>query len=187
MDEQATWEALERLGAVRRGHFQQGDRHSDVQLLSANPLDDPRAANTLAQRLAAALPPPPPDVILAWAGLPSVLVGLLVGIALDRRVVRLADDEGVVYASSPLQRGERAALVGDLLTEREVRLARAYVENRGALLVSLGAWVDDGRVGPLAALVSLEGHRYPASDCPLCRRGLPLQGGAANRSAGAPL
>jgi hypothetical protein len=176
VEDRTTWDLLERIGAVRRGHFQQGDQHSDVALGAADPLADPSATNTLARRLAAELPDPSPDVIVVWAGSPSVLTGFVVGVALERRVVRLADDEGVVYASSPLQRGERAVLVGDFLSEREVRLAHAYIESRGAVLETLAALVDEGHVGAVVALASTEGHRVSAAACPQCQAGQPLSG-----------
>lgn len=176
MDQQATLDILERLGAVRRGHFRAGEQHTDLAAATLEPLTDPTATNQLATALAAALPQPAPDVVLVWAGPPSVLLGFLVGIALDRRVVRLADDEGVVYASAPLEPGQRVALVGDLLTERQVRLARAFAASRGVALSSVAALVDDGRAGEVVALAALQDHRFPADNCPLCRLSQPIQG-----------
>lgn len=175
MDEQATWDQLERLGLARRGHFEAGEQHVEYALESLEPLADPRTANELAERLGGALSEPPADVVVAWAGLPSILFGFLVGVALDRRVLRLADDEGLVFASAELERGQRAVLVGDRLSERDVRLARAYVESKGATLGQIGALVDEGHVPGVVALVSLRSHRHAPEQCPSCRQNLPLQ------------
>lgn len=175
MEEKETWELLERLGAVRRGHFQDGDRHTDMITAAANLLADPSATQQLAHELVARLGEPKPDVVLVWAGMPSVLLGFLVGVALERPVVRLADDEGMVYASSELTRGQRAVLVGDLLTEREVRLARAFAENRGASLALVASLVDKYEAGEVVALAATRDHRFAATECPLCRLGQPLE------------
>ncbi|MBI2910729.1 MAG: hypothetical protein HYY05_01195 [Chloroflexi bacterium] len=174
MEEKTAWELLERLGAVRRGHFDEGEHHADLSVGGLHPLDAPAAVQGLASALAALLPSPSPDLILAWDEMPSVLLGLLIGVALDRPVARLADDEGVVRASRELRPGQRVVLVGDLLSERQVRLAWAFVESRGALLAGTGALVDDGRAGELVAVVALGGHRFQRDDCPLCEGNVPL-------------
>src|SRR5690606_20432942 len=125
-----------------------------------------------------------PDVVLVWAGLPSVMLGFLVGLALERPVVRLADDEGVVYASAGLSGGGRAVLVGETLTEQQIRLARAFVESKGATLAGAAALVSTGEGSDLTALATLREHRFPAEDCPLCRRHQPLQRTAESTISG---
>lgn len=174
MKEKTAWELLERLGAVRRGHFNEGDYHADLTVGGIRPLDAPAVVQSLAGALAALLPAPSPDLILVWDEMPSVLLGFLIGVAVERPVLRLADDEGVIRASRELQPGQRAVLVGDLLSERQVRLARAFVESRGALLSGTGALVDDGRAGELVVVVSLGEHRFLRDDCPLCQRNVPF-------------
>ncbi len=174
MEEKTAWELLERLGAARRGHFDEGDHHADLTVGGLRPLDAPAVVQSLAGALAALLPAPSPDLVLVWDEMPAVLLGFLIGVAVERPVLRLADDEGVVRASRDLQPGQRVVLVGDLLSERQVRLARAFVESRGATLSGTGALVDDGRAGDLAAVVALAGHRFHRDDCPLCERNVPV-------------
>ena len=174
MDDRTIWELLERVGAVRSGHFLAGDHHADLVLQDLDPLRDPPAAQRLAVALAETLAKYQADVILVWAGLPSVLLGFLVGLSLERPVVRLADDEGVVYSSAPLPAGGHAVLVGETLSEQQVRLARAFATNRGATLVASAALVDTGEGVDASALASLREHRFPAEACPLCQRHQPL-------------
>ncbi len=174
MEEKTAWELLERLGAVRWGHFDEGDFHADLTVGGIHPLDGPAAAQSLAGALAALLPSPSPDLILVWDEMAGMLLGFLVGVAVGRPVVRLADDEGVVRASRELQPGQRVVLVGDLLNERQARLARAFVESRGAVLSGAGAVVDDGRAGELVAVVALGGHRFQRDVCPLCQVNVPF-------------
>ncbi|MBI4236314.1 MAG: hypothetical protein HY688_03045 [Chloroflexi bacterium] len=174
MQQQEIWALIERLGGSRSGHFRDGDQHATVALGPLDPLVDPVATDRLARELAAALSEMNPDVILVWAGLPSLLLGFGVAIALQRPVVRLTADEGLVGASGPIKSGQRAVLVGEALTQQDIQLARAYVQWSGAALLRLATLVDEGEAGDVVALVSMEGRRFPADRCPLCRRREPL-------------
>lgn len=174
MEEHDLWDALIRLGCLRPGHFRVGDEHADVALGSLDPLIDPVATEALARRLAAALADEAPDVVLAWAGLPSLLLGFAVGVTLGRPVVRLTDEEGLVLGSGPLRRGQRAVLVGETLSERDLLLAQAFAGWSGATLTRWAGLVDDGQAEGVVALASLRGRRYPTAECPLCRANVPL-------------
>jgi benzoylformate decarboxylase len=58
MDEAEVWAALERGGAVQRGHFAEAEGHADLRLGKYNGLRDPGGAEQLAVALAERLAAP---------------------------------------------------------------------------------------------------------------------------------
>ena len=166
-----TLELLNRTGCLTPGHVQDGDIHMDVTRGALDPLGDPAAVSELGRRLADALPDPKPDVLLVWSGLPSITVGFAIGTHLNTPVVMLADDEGLVTGSGAIAPSQRVALVGVTLSDRDARLARAFVESSGGSLETMAALVGSGKNDGELSLISLTDHTYTEADCPQCREG----------------
>ena len=166
-----TLELLNRTGCLTLGHVQDGDIHMDITQGALDPLGDPAAVSELARRLADALPEPKPDVLLVWPGLPSITVGFAAGTHLNTPVVMLADDEGLVTGSGSITPSQRVALVGETLSDRDARLARAFVESSGGSLETLAALVGSGQNEGELSLISMTDHTFTEADCPQCREG----------------
>ena len=164
-----TLELLNRTGCLTPGHSLDGEKHMDVTRGALDPLIDPTAVSELGRRLADALPEPKPDVLLVWPGLPSIIIGFAAGTHLNTPVVMLADDEGLVTGSGSIAANQRVALVGVTLSDRDARLARAFVESSGGSLETMAALVGSGQDDSELCLVSLQDHTFTESDCPHCR------------------
>ena len=177
MDQKTVWTTLERLGGLQRGHFRDGDDHTDVAIASLDVLSDPVATDSLARSLAGVVRETAPDVVLAlhgWTPLPGILVAFRAGVELGKPIISLSDEEGIVRASRPLYRASRAALVGESFTARDVSLARAHIEQAGAVLAGVVALIADDRVDEVQGLVSLKGRRHAPAVCPMCKEGRPF-------------
>jgi orotate phosphoribosyltransferase len=79
-----------------------------------------------------------------------------------------------------LEPGQRVVVVEDVFTTgKSTREAAAAVEAAGARVVAVGSIVDRGlRPGafdvPVRSLLSLSVPSWPEAECPLCRRGVPV-------------
>ena len=177
MDEQMVWDLLARVGAVQDGHFQDGAEHADRVVVHYDALAHPVLTDVLATTIANGFESDPPDLVLVMQlrlGLPSLLLAFRVGAIFDRPVITLSDQEGILEPSGPMGPGRRVMLVGDVLSDRDIQLARSHVEQTGAIFVGAKALVSTARDGLPFGLVSLDGHRFSPSDCPQCRGGEPL-------------
>jgi hypothetical protein len=177
MDQETIWKTLERLGAIQRGHFKDGDQHADIALGAFDALTDPVATDSLAGELSELAGRDAPDVILAmhvWTALSGLLVAFRAGVKLGKPIISLSDEEGIIRGSRPLNAGGRAVLIGEVFTQRDVSLARAQVEQAGASLVDVVALIEDGRAEGVRGLISFASHRHPIATCPMCRDGHPL-------------
>jgi orotate phosphoribosyltransferase len=178
MDEQGAWDLLERGGAVRRGHFLEPGGHAEARLLKYNGLPDPAGAEALGVALAERLADAGATVVVVWEEVEDLVLGFVVARQLGCRLVWAYDDGGLVSSSSPLAQGEVAVLVTDQARDvAAVRAVRALLESRGGTLARVGALVGAGSVGGTPSVGLLPGRvrLHPASDCPLCRQGVPLE------------
>lgn len=182
MNETEIWTALERGGAVRRGHFAEAAGHADLQLSKYNGLLDPPGAEALAAELAGRLADRGATLVAIWEDVEDIVLGHVVARQLGVPVLRAFNADGLVGHAGPLPSGARAILVTDALRDPLApRALRALLERNGGALLGVAALVDSGVTeGPLlASLVSLRDHIYPPSACPACRRGEPLEPGAS--------
>ena len=166
-----TLELLTRTGCLVPSHIVDGDVHMKWASGTMDPLADPLAVTALARRVADALPGPKPDLLVTWQGLPNLLLGFAVGVALGTPVVLLSDAEGLVTGSGSVEAGQRVALVGVTLGGREVNMARAFVGNSGGSLDLIASLVDIGENPGELSLVALQDHTFSETDCPACGDG----------------
>lgn len=183
MEAAAVWELLEREGAVVADHHEAGGVHYTRRFERFDPLANPAATQQLGSALAARLPGRY-DLVAVWDNLDAVVLGYVVGLALERPVVRIFEDEGLMVASAPIAPGARAVFVAPALVDpQEARLARALLEARDAALATEAVLVDLGGPEPRpVALASVEA--YTPAACPACQRGTPLSNARAPLAPG---
>ena len=179
MHEPDVWAALERGGGLQRGHFAEGDRHSDLRLAKYNGLLDPRGAESLGSALAEKVVDSGATLVVVWQDVEDIVLGYVVAQRLGVPVLRTFNADGLVGYAGPLPPDGRAILVTDALRDPLVpRAVRALLERSGGSLLGVLTIVEtqisDGPL--LASLVSLRPHLVAPSDCPSCQRAEPLGG-----------
>lgn len=174
------YQLLERVGAVRHGHFLlSSGRHSDTYVQCALVLAHPEHAETLGRALAERFRHVPVDAVVSLA-----LGGIILGHEVARGlgvpalfVERDAAGKLTLRREFSLEPGERVLVIEDVWTTgQSTREAMSVVAEAGGQVVALGALVDrsGGRLEwpvPAQALLELAMPSYPAADCPLCRAG----------------
>ena len=175
-------------GAYLRGHFRlTSGLHSGEYLQCAKVLAFPRHAERLGRELASKLKTnvrdTPVDVVISPA-MGGIIIGHEVARAFDVPALFTERDsssnEMVLRRGFELQPGQRVIVVEDVITTggstREVvtaaRKAEATVVAAGSIIDRSGGEADVGV--PRVALETMKPITYDASDCPLCRAGLPI-------------
>ncbi len=178
---------LESVGAIRHGHFQlSSGLHSATYVQCALVLQFPRFAERLGLALAAGLGDERVDAVVSPA-LGGVIFGHEVARALGCRALfteRDASGAMSLRRGFSLAAGERVVVVEDVWTTGgSTREVIRVVEAAGARVVAAGALVDRGegfadelrKSIPAHALLALRIESYPPPQCPLCKRGLPVE------------
>ena len=181
MDESNVWAALERGGAVQRGHFAEVDGHADLRLAKYNGLLDPSGAEALACALAEQVGERGATLVVVWEDVEDVVLGYVVGRHLGVPVLRTFNADGLVGHAGPIPPGAKAILVTDIVRDPLApRAVGALLERSGGSLLGAAALVEGGiEDGPLlASLASLRSHLATPAACPSCRQGEPLEAGA---------
>ena len=169
-------------GALLEGHFRlSSGRHSDRYLQCARLLQWPERAEAAGRELAAALAAFAPQVVVSPA-LGGVIIGQEVARALGLRALFVERQDGAfaLRRGFRIEPGERAAVVEDVFTTgKSTNEAIAAVQAAGGAVVAAGSIVDRGvPAGALAvpsrSLLALDVPSWPPEECPLCRRGVPL-------------
>lgn len=180
-------EALERFkrtGALMTGHFElRSGLHSGEYFQCAGVLRHPQHAEWLCRRLACRLQ----DAELIAEVIAPALGGIVVGHELARALgVPSLFAEKKPDGSLELRRGfnivagRRYLVAEDVITRGgRVMETMEIVRSAGGEVAAVAVIVDRsaGRFDfgvPLAKLVSLAPEVWPPGECPLCRRGLPL-------------
>lgn len=171
---------LERVGAVRHGHFElSSGRHSATYVQCALVLQYPESAEKLGRALAEKFKGVQIDCVASPA-LGGVLVGHEVARGLGVRSVFVERDSSgrmALRRGFAFQPNERVLVVEDVWTTGgSTRETIGVVEQAGGLAVATGALID--RSGnqlelnvPTKALIDLDIPSYEAFECPLCRSG----------------
>jgi orotate phosphoribosyltransferase len=169
-------------GALLTGHFRlSSGLHSDRYLQCARLLMWPNRAEKAGRELAEQLARFSPEVVVSPA-LGGVVVGHEVGRTLGVRALFAERKDGSFalrrgFAIAP---GERVAVVEDVLTTGgSTREVCAMVAAAGGTVVAVGSLVDRGLPAaalpvPATALLTLSVPAWPAEQCPLCAKSLPL-------------
>ncbi len=159
MTEQEALAIMRGAGAYEEGHFlMRSGRHADAYLSCGRLIERSDAAEALCEALAARAR------------------------TLGRRFIFCERKDGVMTLRRgfSIARGARVLIVEDRVTTGgSVREVMEIVRALGAETVGVAALLDStgGRAAlgvPFEALVRTEVRLYPASECPLCRAGVPM-------------
>jgi len=174
---------LEKVGAVRQGHFELSiGRHSATYVQCALVLQYPELAERLGRALAEKFSGLQIECVLSPA-MGGILIGHEVGRALGVRAVFVERDSSGQMAlrrGFSLRGGERVLVVEDVWTTGgSTRETMGVVEQAGGRAVAAGALIDrsNGNVEwdvSAKALIEISIPSHEAFDCPLCRRGEPI-------------
>jgi len=169
-------------GALLSGHFRlSSGLHSDTYLQCARLLQWPRRAEAAGRELAEKLRELAPQVVLSPA-LGGLIIGHETARALGTRFVFVERPEGafVLRRGFGLEPAERVAVVEDVFTTgKSTREAAAAAEKAGGSVVAVASVVDRGLPAgafavPARSLLSLSVPAWPEAECPICRKGVPL-------------
>ena len=183
----AVTEILEKVGAIRQGHFQlTSGLHSGTYVQCAMALQYPKYAEQLGRALAAEFMDLRIDCVASPA-MGGVILGHEVARAIppaaDGKPVRAIFVERDTTGSMTLRRGfrvepdEHVLVVEDVWTTGGSTCETIRVlEEAGARVVAAGALIDrsGGKIElPVRteALIDLKIENYDVSECPLCRNG----------------
>jgi orotate phosphoribosyltransferase len=178
---------LEAVGAAT-GHFRyESGHHGDLWLDLDSLFVDARRINGWARQLADKAAACRPDVVCGpLTG--GAFVALHVAVALGARFVFSGTDYRLPASLRPTVSGARVLLVDDAINAgAATRATLADLHRHGARLAGLASLLT---LGPAAeqiarehhaahyALASLQSNLWSPDECPLCRHGAPLDGGA---------
>ena len=173
-------------GALLQGHFELRSKlHSDRYFQCAHVLRYPRLAGTLCAALVEKLLAGQPGA----AGVDGVMSPALGGILVGPEVARLLNvrsifaekqNDKLVLRRFAIQPGESYIVAEDVITRGgRVQETIDIVEQGGGKVEAVAVLVD--RSGgaarfayPTFSLLRMDVVTYEPSECPLCRRGLPL-------------
>ena len=168
-------------GALLKGHFLlSSGLHSDQYLQCALLLAHPGQASTIGQNLAA-LQSEKPDLVLSPA-MGGLIIGQEVARALNVRHYFTERDNGVMTLRRgfTLKPGEKVVIVEDVITTgKSSREVIILAQGMGAVVMGALSIVRRGVTPadlgvPTSSLLELSIASVPASECALCKQGLPV-------------
>lgn len=178
-----TIDELIETGSYLTGHFRlSSGLHSDRYLQCARLLMWPERAEKAGRELAQELAAFSPEAVVSPA-IGGIVIGHEVARALGiRALFAERGKEGVFHLRRgfSLSPGERVVVVEDVFTTGgSTREVCAAVDAAGGTVRAVGSLVDRGLPEgafpvPARSLLSLAVPSWPASDCPLCARGVAL-------------
>lgn len=180
-------EQLEQRGALLTGHFRlSSGLHSDRFIQKFRIFEDPRLADAVGAALAETLRSRQPTVVVS-AAVGGIVPGYIVARTLGVRNIFVEKLNGIptLRRGFALQRGDRAAIVEDVMTTGKSTMEVIdVVRASGAEVGAVGAIVKRGNPSlpyPVISLLELPLLDYPLEECPLCKQGLPLQDPGSRR------
>jgi orotate phosphoribosyltransferase len=173
---------LSETGALLEGHFRlSSGLHSPSYVQCARLLEHPRNATAIGEELAARIRRLAPDKIASPAQ-GGVIIGYAVAASLDVPFVftERKDGEMTLRRGFQIVDSESIIIVEDVVTTgRSTRETADVIAGRGGRVVGFASILNrSGRANPFDApyesLLSLSLETYDEKECPLCRRGVPL-------------
>jgi orotate phosphoribosyltransferase len=175
-------EILIKRGVLRRGHFLlSSGLHSDEYFEKFRILEDPKFAAELVREKIEDLKKLEADAVVGPT-LGGVLVAYEVASQLGLRAVyaEKKDEKRVIRRGFYFPKGIRVIIADDVLTTgKSIRETFKCVVDMGGHVVGAFVLIDrsDGVEFPfpLISVFKFRAKTYEASNCPLCRRGVPLE------------
>ncbi|GHV37830.1 orotate phosphoribosyltransferase [Synergistales bacterium] len=178
-------EFLKRTGVMQEGHFRlTSGRHSDRYMQCAHLFVSPYDSETVCLDLAMFFNPEDFGKIDLVVG--PALGGVIMAYEMAR-VLKIKnifaereDGKMALRRGFHVEPGTRVLVVEDVVTTGgSVREVIELMVAGGAEVVGVGSVVDrsDGAVDfgvPFHAMLSMKVDSWPADDCPLCKKGLPI-------------
>jgi orotate phosphoribosyltransferase len=175
-------EIFRETGAYLKGHFRlTSGLHSDQYLQCALVLQHPAIAERFGRELAEKLPH---AGLVASPAIGALTIGHEVARAARARFIfteRDAAGKMTLRRGFSVEPGETAVVIEDVVTTggstKEViellRAAGANVVGAGSIIDRSGGRADLGV--PRVALATLDAISWSAEECPLCRKGIPVE------------
>jgi orotate phosphoribosyltransferase len=173
---------FEETGALLSGHFRlSSGLHSDRYLQCARLLMWPKRAEEAGRELAGKL-----REFGAKSVVSPAIGGLIIGhetargLELPAMFVERKEGAFALRRGFSLEPGEPVVVVEDVFTTgKSTREAAAAVEAAGGRVVAVGSIVDrglspDAFAVPSRSLLQLSVPSWPEAECPLCRKGAPI-------------
>jgi len=175
---------LKSTGALAEGHYRlSGGRHSPQYLKCECILRRPLEMGKLSKLLAGTFPDDErPDRILG-RGLTGGVLAYEMARKLHAEPIFAGEDESGPYLRPGFSvlPGDAVVVVDDVVTTgRAMHLLMSLVLQEGGEIPAVGALVDRSEESvqfgvPFRSLVRLEIPEHAPAQCPLCRRGVPLE------------
>jgi len=169
---------FERTGAMLSGHFLlSSGLHSDTYVQKARVLERPQDTMTLVRDIASWYQDI--DVVLAPA-VGAIALGFAVALEAGARSLFAERDDGrmALRRGFAIEPGERTLIVEDVVTTgASAGEVWALAGSLGAERLGVAALIDRTTSTPsfpLRAVLRVEAGTWNASDCPLCRDGVPF-------------
>jgi orotate phosphoribosyltransferase len=178
---------LERRGALLTGHFKlSSGLHSDRFIQKFRIFEDPPTAESVCGALAELLRSADASVVVS-AAVGGILPGYIVARRLGVRDIFVEKEAGkpVLRRGFTLDERDRAVIVEDVMTTgKSTSEVIEVVKQKGARIGAIGTIVKRGNAAldfPVSALLDLPLADYQPDECPLCRRGMPLEDPGSRR------
>jgi orotate phosphoribosyltransferase len=181
-----TWsleEALQRTGVLKEGHFLlSSGRHSARYMQCAQLLKYPADAEKTGKALAALFSDMKVDVVVGPA-LGGVIIAHEVARALGVPCLFTERKDGrmELRRGFSVRQGERVLVVEDVITTGgSVKEVITLLEGMGAKVAGVGSIIDrSGGTNPFScpyrALKAIHIESYAPGECPLCKKGIPVE------------
>lgn len=181
--------ALAARGALLEGHFRlSSGRHSDRFVQKFRILEDPTLLEPVASAIARHFSGAGPTVVVG-AAVGGILLAYEVARQLGTKAIFVEKESGVpaLRRGFTIRPDDRVLLVEDVLTTGgSMRETIEVVRRFGATIVGLAIIVARGPFDSegfeVFALLELPLESYDATECPLCRAGLPLSDPGSRRA-----
>lgn len=182
-EEREVWEILKKTGAILDGHFLlSSGMHSDGYIQCARILQYPSYATQVIKLIADKVRYLEIDLVVGPA-LGGIIVAYELGRQLDKKAMFAERKEGIMQLRRGfvIKPGEKVLITEDVVTTGKSTMeVRELVEEKGAEIIGVACIVDRRSKEyslplPLYSALPMNIKTYSPEECPLCRRGVPLE------------
>lgn len=182
MQKEEIYEVLEKVGAVKKGHFRlTSGRHSDTYIQCARIQEFPTINNRLAKEAVSRLPEDIEIDLVAAPAVGGIVFGYAVAAALDKRFIWSERVDGAMTfrRSFTLEKDTKVLICEDVVTTGgSVQELIDIVEELGGIVVGVVSMIDRGGDrkfdDPYYPLIELPTPSWDKSECDLCKQGVEI-------------